>query len=347
MNKNLKEMLKIALLSVEEREHKAMNTVPLDRAPISSALDEKIISLSRKRQGFFYQATKTMPRRAGFVMAIIVITFALMMSISAIRNPIIKFVVSIYEECVRIEIDDGKIGTHEKIYVAEQIPDGYILLSQSISSSIISTVYLSNDGGLIVLDQHTNHNANISYDNEGEKETYFINGIEVTCVTKSEKNVSMFIWFLEDCYFALYWQNDLSTDKAISLIESLRPVKNQMSIKRNDIEDIYLPTYAPDLKGEASEYIGNDLVETVYISENGEIILSQETGNGNLDITIDIATFKGTLFLGDIQIFYNVGNGCSFYTWAQDGYLFCLECYMEIGTDECLKIIESIEKSKA
>ena len=344
MNKNLKEMLKIALLSVEEGEHKAMNSVPLDTTPVSSALDEKIISLSRKRQGFFYQMTKTLPRRVGFVMAIIVITLALMMSISAIRNPIIKFVVSIYEECVRIEIDDGKKGAHESIYVTEQIPEGYTLMSQTISSSLTSTTYLSMDGGVIVLDQYTNHNANISYDNEGEKKTYFINGTEVTCVIKDDAGMSMFIWFLNDCYFSLYWQNALGNDVAIAFIESLRPIKNQVSIKREEIESIYLPTYAPNLEKQESEYIGSDLVETVYISEAGEAILSQETCEGNLDLTIDINTFKGTLFLDDIQIFYNEDEGCSFYTWVQNGYLFSLECYMEISSEECLKIIKSIQK---
>ncbi len=344
MNKKLREMLKEALLCVEERELEAMNNVALDTTPISSELDEKIVALSRKRRGFFYQATKTIPRRVGFIMAIIVITLALMMSISAIRNPIFKFIVSIYQEFVRIEIDNEKNGAMENIYVLDSLPQGYTLLSHSVSPSLISTIYMSDAGGIIVLDQNSNKNASFTYDNEVIKGAYFINGTEVTHIVKEDKGGSMLVWFLEDCYFNLILQNSIDLDKALELVESLRPIKNQMSVGRDTIENAYLPTYTAGLEVQESEFIGSSLVETVYLREDEELIFSQETANGNFDITVDISTFKGVLYIDDIQIFYNEGNGCSFYTWTRDGYLFSLECYFPLSTDECLKIIKSTEK---
>ena len=99
-------ILRKALLKVEQKELNYFKNLPRQEVEFSEEFESKIQNLAKKRKTFIWQATKTVPRRVALIFAAVIMTFCLMMTISAIRIPVVNFFVNIYEEFISIFIDE-------------------------------------------------------------------------------------------------------------------------------------------------------------------------------------------------------------------------------------------------
>ncbi len=118
------EVLKIALLNVEREELRLLDSLPDENYEFSDEHKARM-----KRMVYKYDhSNKTMPKKLSIILVAAILAITLIMSISAIRIPVVNFFVEIYESFISIFIDSDNTNetnnTHE-IYMPQYIPKHY------------------------------------------------------------------------------------------------------------------------------------------------------------------------------------------------------------------------------
>ena len=136
------DILKKALLRVEQKELKYLKNLPDENMQLSTEFENNIHKLAKKRKTFIWQATKTIPRKIAVVFVAAIITFCMMMSISAIRVPVINFFINIYEDFISIFVEDDETidipDNIEVVYKPSYVIDGYSEISSSNTGKCVA-----------------------------------------------------------------------------------------------------------------------------------------------------------------------------------------------------------------
>lgn len=191
-------VLKNALLIVGLEEVKAYKNLPDEEFEFSNEFEQKIKEINKKRKSLLYRATKTVPRRVALVLAAVIMTFCLMMTISAIRIPVINFFVNVYEEFIGIFFDEEEEDfniptTIEQVHLPTYMVNGYIQTDSQKFRDIVET-YWENDSNLIILYQEImEEEFKMNFDNNHiGYEKIFINNKIVYYIL--EKGEYMLLW---------------------------------------------------------------------------------------------------------------------------------------------------------
>lgn len=148
---------KKALLIVGLEEVNKYKGLPDEEFTFSEQFEENIKEINKKRKSIIYKATKTVPRRITLIFVAAIVTFCLMMTISAIRIPVVNFFVNIYEEFIGILFDEEEEDfniptTIEQVHLPTYMVNGYIQTDSQKYRDIAET-YWENDSNLIILYQ--------------------------------------------------------------------------------------------------------------------------------------------------------------------------------------------------
>ena len=160
-------ILKEALFIAGCEEFEAYKALPDEKAIFSEVFEKNIQKLAKKRKSLAWQATKTVPRRIAVVFIAAIITFCLMMSISAIRIPVVNFFVNVYESFVGLsfDVEEQTTTTIEDFYSPNYIPDGYSEFSHTQSKIYAETAWKSETGRIVFMQDILNQNHKL-IDNE-------------------------------------------------------------------------------------------------------------------------------------------------------------------------------------
>ena len=220
------DILKKTLLKVEQKELKRFKNLPDKKIELSEKFENGIQKLAKKRKTLIWQATKTVPRRIAVVFVAAIITFCMMMSISAIRIPVINFFVNIYEEFIGIFVNE-----EEGAYVPDKIEtvalptymiDDYILDDSQNYGRDAETYWVNSYGDVIILYQEiledemqaTIDNENIDY----QEET--LNNITIYYTINNGEY--QLIWSNGGYLFTLMCMEDISFNEIKMIIFSIK-----------------------------------------------------------------------------------------------------------------------------
>lgn len=166
-------VLKNALLIVGLEEVNAYKNLPDEVFEFSNEFEQKIKEINKKRKSLLYRTTKTVPRRVALVSAAVIMTFCLMMTISAIRIPVINFFVNLYEDFIGISFDEEEEDfniptTIEQVHLPTYMVDGYKQTDSQKFRDVVET-YWENDSYLIILYQEImEEEFKMNFDNNHE-----------------------------------------------------------------------------------------------------------------------------------------------------------------------------------
>jgi len=148
----------------------------------------------------YFPFVKTVGRQ---VAAVLVICFLALgstaMSVKAIREPIINFIVEIYEKFSRITFQPESIeeikppSTIEQEYIPSFIPAGYSESSRDDVDVMIQTEYTNKDGDILLFSQMTIENRKVGIDTE-ETETKEITVNDNSGIFYSNKGWNTVLW---------------------------------------------------------------------------------------------------------------------------------------------------------
>jgi hypothetical protein len=119
------------------------------------------------------------------------------MSVKAIREPVINFVVYVYESFTRYFFDGDTVKEIKKQYHITDLPNGYAQTKIYYNSASLTTIYKNDNNGIIELTQGTSSNADFYIDNENSR-----------CHTINIENIKVNIYEWENIKQAI-WSNDL------------------------------------------------------------------------------------------------------------------------------------------
>lgn len=220
------DILKKALLEAERKELNRFKKIPNEDIEFSENFEKNINNLARKRKTLIWQATKTIPRRIAVVFIAAIITFCLLMTVSAIRTPVINFFVNIYEDFIGIFVDAEQppIEKIDTIYSPTYIPDGYLKTSHNNLEIRVETIWKNENNRIILVQDILNENHKF-LDNENSNYSELqLNGKVIYYIQKNGQYT--LTWIDNNYLFELNCSEKIEFTEIEKIILSMNIVEN-------------------------------------------------------------------------------------------------------------------------
>ena len=223
MTNNQIALIKEALLEEELAEMAVIDTLPDEEIAFTEKYKIKMQKLLSKHKKRTHNTDRFIPKRLVGVLVAILITLALMMSISAIRKPIVKFIVNVYDSFISISVEEDEGSTPPKtikqIYMPSYKIDGFHIHSTNNQSTISITIWTNNNNVFISLEQSIisdeifldYETANFTKIKLNSYETYYI----------EKNNNYCFIWSDGEYIFKMIFPNIIEFSEIEKVIESM------------------------------------------------------------------------------------------------------------------------------
>ncbi len=184
---------------------------------INEAINYTAASKSKRTAAWHFPLSK----RAVAIIAVIVVLFTTACSVDAIREPIVQFVIKVYETFTEYGFEGDRSETITKEYRLSDVPDGFTRTDYFKEDAIISATYKNENGDTIAFKQSVTADTALSVDNEHLAiEIVEVAGREVRLHT--DDDVIVAIW-LEDTYmFEIFCDGDFDKETMIELIEAVQ-----------------------------------------------------------------------------------------------------------------------------
>lgn len=168
--------------------------------------------------------TVRLSKRIITVLAAILIVFAGLMSVSAIREPIVNFVLEFFEEHIDFGFSGDVSQKIEYEYGFSEIPEGFELTVKNNEGGTVYTEYTNtHTGDIIILTQSITDGNSLTVDSEhgntsveqiGETSVFLYDGIEQDYFQAS--------WTSETYSLILIYYGDIEKEVFLELVKSIK-----------------------------------------------------------------------------------------------------------------------------
>jgi len=165
-------------------------------------------------------------RRVLVVAAILALSLLLVACTPTWREAVTQLIVTVYERLVDYSSNGDGREEIETIYGLDQVPEGFVLVSQTQhSSSFVETIYQNNQEKLLVLKQWAVSNLEGTVDNErGDTAVLTIGEEELSVLVYTTETLCTATWSYDGYVLKISSYVPLSHDELIILVLSLSPV---------------------------------------------------------------------------------------------------------------------------
>lgn len=157
------------------------------------------------------------------LVAAILLMLVGLMSVSAVREPVINFVVKIYEEFNEISFSGDTSTEIDRVYSFTKVPDGFEE-TQRILNEKISVIRYDNSttGDVMELSQEATQDCSFALDNKNcEIRTFNVDGKEIR-IYRDEYGSAYDAFWIEDTYcFKLIYVGTMDYDKMLDMISTI------------------------------------------------------------------------------------------------------------------------------
>ena len=156
--------------------------------------------------------------------AALIVLFAGIMSVGAVREPVVNFIFKTYEGFKRVLFSGDSLTEIDHVYAFAEVPEGFVE-TQRISNKEMNLVRYENGetGAVIVISQSITTDYSFSLDSEnGEIKTFDTNGKEVKIYCAESQTLYSDFW-VEDTYIMeLTYSGETDTDELLRLINTIK-----------------------------------------------------------------------------------------------------------------------------
>ena len=189
----------------------------------SEKYERYMARLLRAQKKPWWQYTNTVAKKVAVIALVILLTFGASMSVSAVRKPVVEFIVNVYERFVEIFFGEDDIAEAscelETIYTLGKLPEGYELVECQYRTHFVKFTWKDEEEHSIKLSQYI-FDSKATYDYENSN--YMIvnmSGLKVAIIEKQDRK--MFCWNLGDFAFSMSVPRNFSLEESADLIKSL------------------------------------------------------------------------------------------------------------------------------
>lgn len=185
----------------------------------SVEFERKMRKLIRLQKNPLYYATNTRKKRVALVAALIAILMMTACSVPAIREPIVNFVIEVYEDFTTLVFQGSQNEEAEVLEKADIIiPDGYT--AEEISTEVSYFLEMTdNEGRIITFEQVLLSNTQISVDTENTTyENISINGLDG--IYYNNKGMNVLVWSNDKYNYII--SGNISVEELSQIAESVK-----------------------------------------------------------------------------------------------------------------------------
>lgn len=227
MNSNLEheglQKLKEALKVINQWEYENLHLETLEEVIPSPRYQKRMERLIKRQNQSYWKYVNTVGKRVAVFAVVLMLTFALPMSVSAVREPIVEFFVNVYEKFLEFFYDEDDIARApeeiEKVYTLGYVPEGYELEQRVVFDKRVKTIWKNSLGETIVFSQLLFENFH-SMDSEfSNYKRITIFDIDIAFIEKN--NNYSFYWNSNEYAYSLIITENVTLEECIMLIESI------------------------------------------------------------------------------------------------------------------------------
>ena len=216
-------VLKEAFQEIDKWEYENLHLEALEEVIPSPAYIKRMERLMKWQKRSCWKYVNTVGKRIAMIAVVIALAFGLSMSVSAVREPVVKFFVHIYERFVEFFYDDDVVtkapSTIETVYTLGYVPEGYELESCEIGKTMVVFIWTNSAGEQVVFSQKVlTANDLIDYEN-ADYEIVYSKGTKILFVRKNNKK--SYYWNSEEYFFTLILPIEIPEEGIAKSIESI------------------------------------------------------------------------------------------------------------------------------
>ena len=213
-------LVKQALHETAMREVRYYESLPQKEYEYSPKFEKKMQKLLRIQEKPIYPFIRSPMRRFASVLAIILLFFAMSLSVSAVREPVFSFFERITEKFTEIILPKEANPRVFTKYRADWVPENYELSAESDHASTYRTEWKNGDSYICFIQYTEGAHIHLNTENTIIYEASWNNRKISYC---QKNNVYLFSWEENGYLFTLVCTTDLSLDDIQRMIESIRP----------------------------------------------------------------------------------------------------------------------------
>jgi len=217
--------------ALELYQEKWLSKLPTDEAmepyDFSSAFKKKMQKLIRVQRKPYYTFVNTVGKRIAVIAIIVIMAMSgTVLSVKALRNPIVNFFIEVYEKFSRVVFqidnpDESTLTEIEEYFTPQYIPEGYVLKTREELNMAYLCEYVNDDGSDLIYNQMLFNESKMMIDTEGTvTEDIMINGI--IGIFFNNKGYDNIIW--NDGVYIYYISgfSELGKDELLKFAESIK-----------------------------------------------------------------------------------------------------------------------------
>lgn len=187
----------------------------------SAEFERKMNRIIKQRSRPMFNFFNTTAKRVASIAAIFIVLISVTFSVSAIREPFIEMIKTVFSNHVELKFDGDTKECITEIYGLEHIPDGFEITNESISNIDVNREYINKDGIILSYTQQAvAHNSGVFIDNEhSTHHTITIDKKEIYIVV-SEWNITSAFWTDNGYSFSLVYYSKMDDEEITNIIES-------------------------------------------------------------------------------------------------------------------------------
>lgn len=206
---------------------KEFESIPQNESEIDHEFSEKFNKKMQKLiEKVEYKLNHTISKTAKNILilvAAIIMLFAGLMSVGAIREPFVDIILEKYDRFIDLFFVGDTSKTIDHIYSFHNLPESFDKTGYSENENTVHTEYIDSiTGDRIILNQSTTESNQMSVDTEmGETIVLWIDDEPIYIYKNNSDSVMVAIWTNETYAFSFAYYGNISEEKLIEFIKSL------------------------------------------------------------------------------------------------------------------------------
>ena len=199
--------------------------IPCDEDSIdytfSERFNKKMNKLIKAQRKPYYFLINTAAKKVAVYFVIFATLITASMSVKAIREPVVNFIVEVYENFTRYFFDGDTADNIKKKYEISELPKGFSRFNTMETDTDFTVIYQGSENNSIIFTQSTTENKIFDIDNQKETpKTEKVNGIDIHIYTY-EKDKFVF-WSDNGYFFQITAYGDIDDETLIKMIKSIK-----------------------------------------------------------------------------------------------------------------------------
>lgn len=193
----------------------------------SAAFETKMERLLQKEKKFTWRLVNTAAKRAAVAIAVCMVLILTACSVPAIRDPIINFIIEVFDIDIRYSYDNNAPDGITTEYHLSYVPSGFMEVDTLQVAGYIEVDYKDENGNMIEFSQ-TNGDTTRTVDTEYvQSKTLDVNGREVHLhyYNDQKNDLILALWIENSYYFEVLCVGDFDEQTVIEIVSNVKPIE--------------------------------------------------------------------------------------------------------------------------